>query len=152
MEISLILEEITRQNKFWVREKQSAFFGDNAFKRELYSKLVELLPDRSIISIVGLRRVGKTVLLKQLIEYLINEYAVDPRNILFLSFDEAMLSSAVKFDDYLRNDLSNFHARRTGRLYIFLDEIQYAPKWQHILKRFYDTEPDIKFKIGRAHV
>ncbi|OGH87598.1 MAG: hypothetical protein A3J93_03680 [Candidatus Magasanikbacteria bacterium RIFOXYC2_FULL_42_28] len=148
MEISLILEEITRQNKFWAREKQRDFFGNNTFKRELYPRLVALLTDRLIISIVGLRRVGKTVLLKQLIGHLIDNDKVEPRNILFLSFDEAMLSSAVKLDDYLRIYLSHFQARRTGRLYIFLDEIQYAPEWQHILKRFYDTEPNIKFIIS----
>jgi predicted AAA+ superfamily ATPase len=38
-------------------------------------------------------------------------------------------------------------APRKGKIYFFIDEIQYADKWQHIIKRYYDTDSRIKFII-----
>lgn len=34
------------------------------------------------------------------------------------------------------------------KVYIFLDEIQYIPFWQGVLKRFYDLNPNLKFIIS----
>ena len=35
-----------------------------------------------------------------------------------------------------------------GRVFIFLDEIQYAGDWSSIIKRFYDLYPNLKFYIS----
>ena len=41
------------------------------YKRDMLSTIIKFLNKRQIISIVGLRRVGKTTMMYQLIEYLL---------------------------------------------------------------------------------
>ncbi len=143
---SLILAEIYRQNKHW--KDANTFFSclkEVKCSRKLYSEILPFIDKKEIISIVGLRRVGKTVLLKQLMKKLIEKNK--PMNIFFLTFDEALLGEDIGLSDYINAYLEI--AGDTGnKLYIFLDEIQYASKWQHIIKRYYDTEPDCKFIIS----
>ncbi|MBU1110457.1 ATP-binding protein [Patescibacteria group bacterium] len=142
----LILKEIFRQNKHWVNHGE--FFADIkniTVKRDLFDEIKPFLEKRQILSIVGLRRVGKTVLLKQIIQARLQK--VDPESIFFLSFDQALLFGKIDLSDYLNAYLSKI-APPKKRLWLFLDEIQYAENWQHIIKRYYDTEPRIKFIIS----
>ena len=102
-----------------------------------------------MISIVGLRRTGKTILLKQLIKYFIENEKIAPQNIFFISFDEALVTSKLTLKNYLDVFLEDILKKEfSGKTYIFLDEIQYIEKWQHILKRYYDTYPNIKFIVS----
>jgi len=147
MEKELILREIFAQNKHWKNEKY--FFGRQKIKRRLFFDLIKYLPERQILSIVGLRRTGKTILLKQLIQYLMKHEGVKAKNIFFLSFDEALVTSRLTLKNYLDAFLEDIYKEEPKSVkYIFLDEIQYIEKWQHILKRYYDNEPNIKFVIS----
>jgi predicted AAA+ superfamily ATPase len=56
-------------------------------KRDLYHKLIEYLDTEQVLGIVGLRRTGKTVLLKQVMDHLI-ERGVDRQRIVYFSYDE----------------------------------------------------------------
>jgi predicted AAA+ superfamily ATPase len=146
MKKDFILKEIFRQNRHW--ENPDEFFFDIKrieYQRNLYFPLLSALPKRQIVSLVGLRRVGKTVLLKQLINALLQ--STDANTILFLSFDEALFSKDVTLADYIDAYLEQ-RAPKNKRLTIFLDEIQYARQWQHILKRYYDTHASVKFVIS----
>ena len=146
MSKSLILKEIFSQNKHW--ENEDSFFEHKKQNRMLFFELLKYLDDQQILSIVGLRRTGKTVLLKQLIKYLITKKNIDTKDILFLSFDEALITSKLTLKDYLDEYLKNIASESDNKKYIFLDEIQYIEKWQHILKRYYDNNPNIKFIIS----
>jgi len=147
MEKELILKEIIAQNKHWENEK--SFFEHQKHKRKLFFELVKYLAERQIISVVGLRRTGKTILLKQLIQYLIENNKVNSGNIFFLSFDEALITSKLTLKDYLDTFLEDILKKESkSKIYIFLDEIQYIEKWQHILKRYYDTRQNIKFIVS----
>lgn len=146
MKKELILAEIYRQNEHW--NDQSEFFSDLkniSFKRRLFNQLLLFLERKQIISIVGLRRVGKTILLKQLIKEILKKN--DVKNICFLTFDEAIFFNGATLADYLNAYLTEI-SPRNGRIYFFIDEIQYASKWQHIIKRYYDTNSRIKFVIS----
>jgi uncharacterized protein len=147
MKKELILKEIIRQNAHW-DDDASSFFTEKKYRRKLFDEIISYLPYQQIVSVVGLRRTGKTVLLKQVIAHLLKKEKVARKNILFLSFDEALLSKAIKLENYLDVFFENFLENKKERVYIFLDEIQYADKWQHILKRYYDTEPNLKLIIS----
>ena len=59
------------------------------FKRPIFHKIYnELLSLKQIISITGPRRVGKTTLLKQIIQSLISDGHAAPDQIIYFSFDE----------------------------------------------------------------
>jgi hypothetical protein len=146
MKKAFILAEIYRQNKLW--NSPGEFFDELKnikHERKLFAEILPYLAKRQILSIVGLRRTGKTILLKQLIENLLA--SVKPEAILFLTFDEAIIPGGITIANYLNEYLEKI-APSAGALYVFLDEIQYNPKWQHILKRYYDTDSRIKFIIS----
>jgi predicted AAA+ superfamily ATPase len=104
------------------------------FKRKLYFDLLKWLKKKQIIAITGLRRVGKTTLMKQLMQKL--ERAA------YFSFDEEETQkkeTLIYVIDFFLNNL------KAG--YIFLDEIHYVRDWQGIIKRYYDTK-NIKFIVS----
>lgn len=141
----LILAEIYRQNRHW--KDVNAFFADVeniTQSRILLDTIVPYLEKKEIISVIGLRRTGKTALLKQLIQRIIKQ--TRPENIFFLTLDEDLLGNRIGLADYVNIflEISNSNEQR----YIFIDEVQYALKWQHIIKRYYDTEPRLKFVIS----
>ncbi len=57
------------------------------YRRYLFDQVLKFLPDRQIMLVTGLRRVGKTVLLYKVIQHLLDE-GVEPTRILYFSFDE----------------------------------------------------------------
>lgn len=140
----LILKEIYKQNIHW--EDDDAFSKLEKYKRKLFFDVLGFVKEKQILSIIGLRRTGKTTILRQIIKNLIEEKGINPKNILFLSFDEALITSKLSLNEYLDAFLDLTDASEFK--YVFLDEIQYIDKWQHILKRYYDTRQNIKFLVS----
>lgn len=113
------------------------------YKRHIYSDVQKYMKTKQIIAIVGLRRVGKTCLMKQIIK----ENAVrNKENTFYFLFDELIAQNPDVLEDVLDYYLKTI--AKEGRKYVFLDEIQKVPYWQDILKRFYDTREDVKFIIS----
>lgn len=104
------------------------------FKRYLYFELLKWLKKKQIIAITGLRRVGKTVMMRQLMQQFSNSA--------FFSFDEEETQTKEILVYVIDFFLNNLKAK-----YIFLDEIQYVRDWQGILKRYYDTK-NVKFIVS----
>ena len=119
-------------------------FAPKPFKREIFARLAKHLKYKQILAIYGLRQVGKSTLMKQLIEQLLNQ-GVKPQNILYFNFEDRKGANNELIDEIIKEaerDASK------GRIYILLDEIQKIDYWQDILKRHYDVEKDIKFIIS----
>lgn len=119
-------------NPWWVNKKI-----DLGILRDLYlSKIKEVLNNRKqILFILGSRRVGKTMILLQYVNKLIEE-GTNPKKILFLSLDNTNL---IGFDLFSYVVEGKFE-------YVFLDEVHYFPEWARILKSLYDL-PSLKTKI-----
>jgi len=120
------------------------------FRRPILNQLNKYLDSlERIIIIKGPRRTGKTTLIFQLIENLISKKAVNPYNILFLSFD----------DLNLRQDLDRiFHTfeRIRGKtlkgdlIYCFLDEVHFLEEWSFFVKKYFDKKYPIKFLVSSS--
>jgi len=105
------------------------------FKRELYHEIEKWLVKRQAIAIVGLRRTGKTTLMRQAMETRGSEAA-------FFSFDEEETQKKEILVFVIDFFLNNFKSR-----YIFLDEIHYVEDWEGVLKRYYDLK-NVKFVVS----
>ncbi|AKB32020.1 hypothetical protein MSSIH_1330 [Methanosarcina siciliae HI350] len=117
-------------------------------KRGLFEELVRYADVRPVVGVVGLRRTGKTVLLKQLIDYLV-EKGVKRERILYFSFDDVGASLEEVMSEYqARLGVELAKAGKGGKLYIFLDEVRKLEGWQEQLKYYYDSFPDLKFFIS----
>ncbi|MEM3130048.1 MAG: ATP-binding protein [Nitrososphaerota archaeon] len=115
------------------------------FKRYAFSKILESLKERQILIITGLRRVGKTTLLYQTIEKLLE--TEEPNKILYFSFEESLANVKEVLDFYEKQILKKVF-EEAGRIFIFFDEIQYCENWPSIIKQYYDLYPNIKFLIS----
>jgi len=131
------------QNLHWQEKKY-----ESGVQRELLSEIKLVLDTDQIIAISGVRRCGKSFLLKQIINYL-TETGVQSQNILFLNLEFPTYASensneilSQVFELYFR--IQN----PEGKLYIFLDEIQTINEWEKWLKYQYDQRKGkIKFFI-----
>ncbi len=124
-----------RSNPWW--EEEYRFAG---IERERYLAILEkTLESRDIIFLTGLRRVGKTSILKNFIEHLIHRHAVDPVFIFYISLDLYALEdySIVQIVEEYRK-IHKLPSRQ--KIYLFLDEITAKEHYHQELKNFYDLE------------
>ncbi|MDL1964385.1 MAG: AAA family ATPase [Deltaproteobacteria bacterium] len=94
---------------------------------------------RKIISLIGVRRSGKTFLLYLLINQLRQE--LDPRNIVYINFeDDRLYPLGLKdLDDLIEAYFELYPQKRDEKVYLFLDEVQNVPGWERFVRRIYDT-------------
>jgi predicted AAA+ superfamily ATPase len=147
-------EILIRINEWWERGEVPPTMVPRT-RRFVISEIVPLLDERRITGIIGPRRTGKTTLMLQLMDMLIKERRLNPRNILFLPCDDILLKGrkdligeaiTVYFEEILKRDY------RSERVYIFIDEIHTIADWQLWLKRYYDLAYNIKFVISGSSV
>ncbi len=119
-------------------------------KRAYFDGLLSLLTEKDInraIVLMGPRRVGKTVLLKQIIEGLITNKKNDARNILYLSLDNPLYSD-ISLEKLFTYFLEEQNLSTDDAAFIFYDEIQYLPKWEIHLKTLVDSFPNVQFCVS----
>ncbi len=121
-------------------------------RRDFYV-LKPALKEKHITALLGPRRVGKSVLMAQLINSLLEE-KVEPTRILFFRLDEPMpdplgpnLISSV-LEAYFKYVIEKEYSDLEGRIYIFLDEVQHVAKWSETVKSYYDRSGPVKFVIS----
>jgi hypothetical protein len=92
-----------------------------------------------IISLIGVRRCGKTYLLHGLINQL--RASVDPRNIIYLNFEDDRLYPLAlhDLDSLMEGYYALYPDKRNEKVYLFLDEIQNIPEWERYVRRVHDT-------------
>ncbi len=128
-------------NHWWIKDSVDSELA-LPFKRDSYQEIEFHLNKRFITALVGLRRVGKTTTMYQLIQKLIVNTKAS--NILFFSFDEMVASLGEVIETY-----QDIHAKdfREEKIYIFLDEIQKCNNWENDIKKYYDLYPKLKFIV-----
>jgi uncharacterized protein len=136
-------------NPWWGGGKVPAELSHEYHRRD-YFVLRNEVNDKPILAVGGPRQVGKTTLLYQLIDDLL-ESKTEPSHILFISFDLPGLTSVA---DSPLNDCLNVYAERVlgqpwrkvqGKVYIFLDEITKVENWHRDLKGWFDLRYPVKF-------
>jgi len=145
----LVFSDVERFNPWWRTGKVRQELVKD-YKRKLYFEVETYVERRQISLVWGLRRVGKTTLLMQLVQELLKK--TDPKRILYFSFDEQQFQLSDVLDTYQKMVLgSSFES--SGKVYVFLDEIQKVSGWEGQLKTYYDLYPNVKFLIsGSASV
>ena len=139
-------------NPWWNNEKINEQFLLGR-KRYEFNDILEKMNNKRILSIIGPRRVGKSTLMYQTINYLLQERKVDAKRILLFSGDDPSLFFDEKdklsdiidiyFDEILMENISKLK----DKVYIFIDEIHFIKNWQNYLKIYFDRKYNIKFII-----
>ena len=111
--------------------------------RKFYlEKIVKLIDTEDIKVITGVRRCGKTVLLKQIIDELENR-GIASENIIYMSFESSKYKN-IRNDDDLDEFIFSKTNNLNGKIYLLFDEIQKVKNWEVSLNSYrVDLECDI---------
>ncbi|MCX9085713.1 MAG: AAA family ATPase [Candidatus Methanoperedens sp.] len=146
-----LLDILRAQNEWWSTGKvPSVLLKD--IKRIEFEKAIGQIDDERILGMIGPRRTGKTTILYQLINKILEN--TNPERILFFSADDPAL---LPFKDNLfENIIKTFfedvllESKRGEKVYIFIDELHFLADWELWLKKYYDLKYNIKFIISSS--
>lgn len=141
MDTPEIIETLDKWN-FWSQKI------DTGFRRRFYLDVLhQYLKMPEVVALTGVRRSGKSTITLQLIEDLIKS-GVRPENTVYINFEEPNFSGDLNlnflgkiFDAYLE-----FY-NPSGRVYLFLDEIQLVAGWERFAASLYDRKAKVKIFI-----
>lgn len=137
-----IAVRIKRDNPWW--DDQGYEIPETKAKRRVYfepfAQIALNFKIKRAAILLGPRRVGKTFMLKQLIQKAIDS-GISKKNILFVSIDTPIYSG-ISLEKFL-----SFFADLTDdqKYVVIFDEIQYLREWEYHLKDLVDNYPQIKF-------
>ena len=93
---------------------------------------------KKIITLIGVRRCGKTSILYDMINKL--SKTIDKTSILFLNFEDERLELKIdELDLILQSFLELYPQKDLKKCYFFFDEIQNITGWEKFVRRLYDT-------------
>ena len=122
-------------NPWW----EEAVKNENVKPREKYLReLRKYLNFKQIVILTGLRRVGKTTLMKLIIEELIAK-GIDSKHVLYVSLDDYLLHKNNIIE--IINEFRKVHKIKIEeKIYLFLDEVTYKKDFHVQLKNIYDSQ------------
>lgn len=124
-----------KSNPWW----EEAYYFEG-FDRSYYLNLLtQWLDSKDIIFLTGLRRVGKTSIMKNFIAQLIHNNSIEPLHIFYMSLDLYALDG-YSMSEILTTYRAMHKLPSRQKVYLFLDEITSKPSYQQELKNFYDLE------------
>lgn len=116
---------------------------DQAIDRDILHKsdFLRICELKEAVIITGVRRCGKSYLLKLIWKKIQEESDVPPNNFLYVNFEtEKMLDfSAKHFDKLLEIWQELLSPEITKKRYLFFDEIQNIPHWEKFINRLLET-------------
>lgn len=120
-------------------------------KRDIHEMAARYLVEREILVLLGLRQTGKSTLVFQLVDHLLEE-GVSPDRIFYFSFDDLSLRQEISashasflkvVERYLGEEVEALHAP----IYLFIDEVQKLPGFVEYVKALYDLMLPIKWVL-----
>lgn len=139
MEKNKLKELITEHKKLFLDKK-------GLIKRSIQDKIGKFLKSKEIIVITGVRRGGKSSLMRLICDDILLNFNVAEQNFLYINFEDE------RFIDFNYNDFELLYEtflelENPGRKkYFFLDEIQNIKGWEKWTNRLYEFE-DIKIFV-----
>jgi predicted AAA+ superfamily ATPase len=143
----LIIKRLRLENPWWdtgiVPEEYSSL-KPRLYLRHLFAQVQK--PVRRALVLMGPRRVGKTVMLFQLIDSLLS-IEVPKRKICYISIDAPIYNniSLEQLFEYCRKALNDDDP---AGYYIIFDEIQYLKHWEEHLKSLVDFYKQTRFIVS----
>ena len=135
-----IFKVLSAFNPWWksgsISDKMAKTYKRFAFHEAM--KWLQQTNLRRTVILTGTRRVGKTTIQYQMIEWLLKS-GIQPQKIVFISMDHPMLKLAG-INDILECYHESIYPEQDT--YYFFDEVQYAQDWDKWLKTIYDMQPD----------
>ncbi len=125
-----------RYNPWW----ENDFNTEGLIERDIpLQKLEKNFHSKHILFVTGLRRIGKTSLLKLFIHKLINDKRIKPEHIFFVSLDDYLLQKHA-IPEIIDQYRSIQKLKYSEKIYLFLDEVTYKDDFEIQLKNLMDNQ------------
>ncbi len=135
-------EDLHNFNPWWEEE-----YSLGLHSREKYLSALRASEKRKeIIVLTGLRRVGKTSIMKLFIKELTNR--INPKKILYVSLDSIAVEKH-SIHEIVREFRRIHQLKRNEKLFLFFDEAAYRENINQELKNLYDSE-NVKIYISSS--
>ena len=132
-----MIEVLQDWNPWWNKKKDFVPRNLLGIERDLLNDVKQYLAMDRIVTLVGVRRAGKSTILYQIIEYLItNDYA-KPQNILFINFEDIRFNSQ-SIQEWYKLYFEEMQPENVS--YLFLDEIHYCRNWVNFVRSHIDRK------------
>ncbi len=116
--------------------------------REKYmQRLWKVMDIRHIVILTGVRRSGKSTLMRQMMGKLIKQ-GINPKNVLYLYFEDLLVQKYLTQGSELLEQFYAYYMEKynpVGKVYIFLDELQGVKDFNRWLHTHYEFSRNIKF-------
>ena len=117
------------------------FWGSNTIdfgylRTDYTGRITDYIGNRLIKVLVGQRRAGKSFILRQMVQHLI-EIGISPINTLIINkefSDFDFLTTHQELDDLIK--LYKSELKPSGKVYIFIDEIQNISGWERVVNSY----------------
>lgn len=127
------LERLANQNPWW--NDKSAIERDEKVKNVLDTgSLIDMKLINENQVLIGPRQLGKTTSLKYDIYKKIFNEEIDPKFILYYSFD-----TSRNFED-ISDVINTFISTNKQKTFLYLDEVSFVDGWQRAIKAFLDSD------------
>ena len=134
---------IKSDNSWWEEGKIPFYneFSKRRYYKGFYELVTQKFPHRAVV-LMGPRRIGKTVIMYQAIQDLIDS-GVSAKNIFYFSLDTPIYTN-VPLEELISDGLL-INGVSIEESYFFFDEIQYLKSWEIHLKSLVDKNRKSKF-------
>jgi hypothetical protein len=127
-------ELLYKSNPWWEAEMPAMI------EREKYLKILgETLDNKDIVFLTGLRRVGKTSIMKGFIARLIQQKNINPQYICYISLDLIALDD-TEISQIVDEYRQIWRLESKQKIYLFFDEVTHKNNYQRALKNLYDLD------------
>lgn len=141
-----ILRNIQEQNQWWVTNSINKDLVPS-FKRNEYSRIKNIFFNeiRRFPVLSGPRRVGKSTIMFQLIDELLEKRKVNPLRILFYTLDD-FPNDEISIKEVIR--IYKKYVYSGDDFYLFIDEAQKDKSWKACLKTLFDLNKQVRAMIS----
>ncbi len=142
----------------WWASGRGPFAGEPPVAREEMAGVLASMEERRATSIIGPRQVGKTTLMLQCVEHLLEERGVPASRVIFVDMDRPYLLSGLErhlediLDVYASVALGGRVEDSEELVWIFLDEVCTMPDWERVLKGWVDMRTNARFVLSDSSI
>jgi uncharacterized protein len=153
------LKNIIFSNSPWIQNNKELKKPEKFHREAFFCVQKEMQAKHNMaVLIKGPRRVGKTEIQKQLIWNLIKNKKIQPKKVLYLSFDDVQIQSEApdKRVNMIQKILNTWaellgyvsYDKIKHEAYCFFDEVQTVQNWDLLIKNYVERNPKVKIVLS----
>jgi len=140
--MSMELEKLNEWNPWWENPELVKILSGK--DRPRYEELIKSIEIKEVTIITGIRRSGKSTLMYQMIQKLLNK-GISPKQIMLVNFEDKKLNED-SIEDIYRTYRENLNPDK--KAFVFFDEIHKREGWESWIRKKYDLKSNDKFIIS----